>query len=332
MLGGRYNVLTIELSEQVLREASEWFARRNAGDATAEDHKRLDIWLAARPDNRRAYDFVTETCAIAATVHQRTPVPHGSASRRPIGRWITAGSAVALAATLIAAIGTIALAPPTTGHYTTAVGEIRTVALDDGSALTLNGATALDITFTRDRRDLELKSGEFFVTVGKDPARPFRVRAGGRTIEDIGTAFDVDMNGQTVDVAVGEGTIKISTPITSSTGDAVVLSKGQAVTYAADRILSTTRTVASQQIGTWRVGILSYDQVPLEWLVADLNRQFDGGIAVSDPQLAAMPITLTLKLHDRDTTVGTLEKLLPVHAVASGTGAIELVRANPEVR
>jgi transmembrane sensor len=329
MLGGGYNVLKTELSEQVLREASTWFTRLNDADATAEDHVRLDNWLEARPDNRQAYDFVTETCRIVATVHQRTPVPGRSASRRPIGRWVTVSSAVALAATLIAGIGIIALAPPTTGHYATAVGEIRTVALDDGSTLTLNGATALDVTFTRDRRDLELKNGEFFVTVGKDPARPFRVHAGGRTIEDIGTAFDVDMNGQTVDVAVGEGTIKISAPTTSSAGDAVVLSKGQAVTYAADRILRTTRPVASQQVGTWRVGILSYDQVPLEWLVADLNRQFDGGIAIPDPQLAAMPITLTLKLHDRDTTVGTLEKLLPVHVVASGTGALELVLAKP---
>ena len=69
--------------------------------------------------------------------------------------------------------------------------------------------------------------------------------------------------------------------------------------------------------------------MPLEWLVADLNRQFNDSIAVPDPQLAAMPVTLTLKLHDRDTTVGTLEKLLPVHAEAGSAGAIVLVKAKP---
>jgi transmembrane sensor len=320
--------LTTELSEQVLREASTWFARLNDADATAEDHVRLGNWLEARPDNRQAYDFVTETCRIAATVHQRAPVLGRIASRRPIGRWVAIGGAVALAATLIAAIGIIALAPPTTGHYATAVGEIRTVALDDGSTLTLNGATALDVTFTRDRRDLKLKNGEFFITVGKDPARPFQVHAGGRTIEDIGTAFDVDMKGQDVDVSVGEGMVMISAHETQETGK-VVLSKGQALTYAADRILTAPRTVAAQRVGTWRVGILSYDQMPLEWLVADLNHQFGDSIAVPDPSLAAMPVTLTLKLHDRDTTVGTLEKLLPVHAVADASGAVVLVRANP---
>jgi transmembrane sensor len=321
--------LTIELSEQVLREASDWFARLNGG-AGAEDRVRLAAWLKARPENRQAYDFVVETCGIAAAVLERAPLRAPGVSRRPVGHWVAVGGGLALAAMLIAAIGIVALTPRTTDHYATAIGEIRSVTLADGSVLTLNGATTLDVTFTHGRRDLELKSGEVFITVGREAFRPFRVHAGGRTIEDIGTAFDVDTNGQNVDVAVGEGTVMISAPGGSpATGDEVVLSKGQAVTYAADRILSTPRTVASQQVGTWRVGILSYDQVPLEWLVADLNRQFDGGIAVSDPQLAAMPITLTLKLHDRDTTVGTLEKLLPVHAVASGTGALELVRAKP---
>jgi transmembrane sensor len=316
--------LTIKLSEQVLREASDWFARLNGGDAGADDRARLTVWLTARPENQQAYDFVEETCGVAATVLEKAPLQNPRVSRRPIGHWGAVGGGLALAAMLIATAGFIALMPRENDHYATAIGEIRSVTLADGSALTLNGATALDVTFTYGQRDLDLKNGEVFITVGHDAARPFVVHAGGRTIEDIGTAFDVDTNGRDVDVAVGEGTVKISDP-----EDAVVLSKGHAVIYASDRILSATRTVASQQVGTWRVGILSYDQVPLEWLVADLNRQFDGGIAIPDPQLAAMPITLTLKLHDRDTTVRTLEKLLPVHAVGGGTGAIELVRAKP---
>ena len=322
--------MTIEFSEQVLREASEWFARLSGGDAGAEDRARLRGWLAARPENQQAYDFVTESCGIAAAVLERAPVRERGDSRQPVGHWVAIGGGLALAAMLIAAVGFVALTPATTDHYATAIGEIRNLTLADGSTLTLNGATTLDVTFTRGRRDLNLKTGEVFIAVGREPFRPFRVHAGGRTIEDIGTAFDVDTNGQNVDVAVGEGTVLISEPAASSaTGNRVILSKGQALTYAPDRILSAPRTVVSQQVGTWRVGILSYDQVPLEWLVADLNRQFDGGIAIPDPELAAMPITLTLKLHDRDTTVGTLEKLLPVRAVASGTGALELVRAQP---
>ena len=316
--------MTTEFSEKVLREASDWFARLSSDDATARDHVNLADWLSARPEHQATYDFVTETCRLAVHVEGR----QGSRARRDIlsiSRKIAVGGAMALAATIIGGVAILTLSQHAVKQYQTAIGEIRTLTLDDGSVVTLNGATALNVSFTAHTRDLELKSGEFFITVGKDPARPFRVHAGGRVIEDVGTAFDVDTNGRNVDVSVGEGTIVVSQPA----GDSITLSKGEALTYTPEQILGAPRPVMAEEVGTWRVGILSYDQVPLEWLVADLNRQFDGGIAVPDPKLAAMQVTLTLKLHDRDATVGTLEKLLPVRAVAHGKGAIELVSAKP---
>jgi len=247
-------------------------------------------------------------------------------------RAVIAGAAAAAAVT--AAIGVSMLTQPATRHYETAIGETRDVALDDGTTLVLNGATKLDIMFTRHARDLDVKSGEFFVTVGKDPKRPFRVHAAGRIITDVGTAFDVDTHGREVGVAVSEGAIMISSDRQDAPNgrpeednDTVTLSKGQALTFAIDRALGMPRSLDPQQVGTWRVGILTYDHSTLEWLVADLNRRFNGVIAINDPQLAAMPVTLTLKLRDRDTTIATLEKLLPIQAVTTDQGTIELVRS-----
>jgi ferric-dicitrate binding protein FerR (iron transport regulator) len=132
-------------------------------------------------------------------------------------------------------------------------------------------------------------------------------------------------------VAVSEGTVLISgqgpADATERTADSAILTKGQALTYAFAHALETPRSVAAQQVGTWRVGVLTYDQVTLDWLIADLNRQFGGGIAIADPALAAMTVTLTLKLRDRDGTVGTLEKLLPIHAVPGAAGTVALVSA-----
>jgi transmembrane sensor len=240
------------------------------------------------------------------------------------------GGGLALAAMIVAAVGLgLRAQKPWVVQYSTAIGEIRTVPLSDGPSLAMNGATAVTVKFTHALRQIELTAGEVFVTVGKDPARPFQLRAGGRTIEDVGTAFDVDMKGQDVDVSVGEGTVMISSSADATAGEKVVLNKGQAVTYAADRLLSAPRSIASQQVGAWQLGMLSYDRMPLEWLVADLNRQFNDSIAVPDPQLASMPVTLTLKLRDRDTTIGTLEKLLPVRAERGAAGTVVLVPAKP---
>lgn len=319
--------MTGEISEQALREASDWFARIDGDNATADDHLRLSDWLAARAENRNAYDFVADTWRIATDAYELPTAHPEKPTRPPVRRGLVVAGGLGLAAAIVAAVGIgLQSEQPTIEHYRTASGETRTVTLSDGSSLALNAATDTIVTFTRGSREVEIARGEVFVTVSHDPARPFRVKAGGRTIEDIGTAFDVDLKGQDVDLSVSEGTVMISAR--DAEGDGIVLSKGQALTYAANRILGATRTVPPQQVGTWRAGILSYDQMPLEWLVADLNRQFGDSIALSDPELAAMPVTLTLKLHDREATVRTLEKLLPVRAVGGASGTVELVRVN----
>jgi transmembrane sensor len=331
--------LTTAFSDETLREASEWYARLHGGDATAQDHVRLGDWLAARPENQQAYDFVTETGRLAAHIQsasngRRRPAPARRSSLRDVRtgvsaarrRWARAAG-VAAAAVIVAGIGVAIVNQPHEQSYQTAVGEMRNVTLADGSTLALNGATKLTVRFTHEARDLDIETGEFFVTVGKDPARPFRVHAKGRVIEDVGTAFDVDTNGSQVDVAVAEGMVKISDPLTDSSAETpvAVLNKGEALSYSADQPIGTPRSLATPDVGTWRVGILSYDRSRLEWLVADLNRRFDRTITVPDAVLAAMPITLTLKLHDRDTTIGTLEKLLPVRAITRPDGSTELV-------
>lgn len=324
------SALTSEISDQSLREASDWFARLDGGDATADDRAKHGAWLSASPENRTAYAFVAETMGLAGLTDRNAgsnvvrPFPP---VRRPT---VTFPKAIAagIAALAVVATALLTLRTPATEHYQTATGEIRDVILSDGTKLVLNGATELEIGFGPSARNLTLKRGELFVTVGKDPARPFHVRAGDRTITDIGTAFDVNMHESAVDVAVDDGIVTISSPGASLSGeDTATLLKGQALTYAFRHKLGSPRMVAAQQVGTWRVGVLTYDQVTLDWLVTDLNRQFGGGITIADADLAAMPVTLTLKLRDRDGTIGTLEKLLPIRAVTGQGNGITLVRA-----
>ena len=173
--------MTTAFSDETLRNASEWYARLHGGDATAQDHVRLGDWLAARPENQQAYEFVTETGRLAAHVHpasngRRRPAPARRSSLRDVRtgvsaarrRWARAAG-VAAAAVIVAGIGVAIVNQPHEQSYQTAVGEIRNVTLADGSTLALNGATKLTVRFTHEARDLDIETGEFFVTVTDVP-------------------------------------------------------------------------------------------------------------------------------------------------------------------
>ena len=47
--------------EDTEREASDWFARMNADDVTADDHARFETWLRAHSCNEKAYAELTAT-------------------------------------------------------------------------------------------------------------------------------------------------------------------------------------------------------------------------------------------------------------------------------
>ena len=300
-------------------EAVEWFVLLDSGHASEDDRARHRAWLAARPEHRDAYASVGQTFNIAQMA--QTQMARGSersAATRAFGtpQWALLAAGV----TVLAVLGVRQFAPDLLAtRYTTDIGEHRDITLADGSVVHLNAATSLSVRFTDKTRDIDLRQGEALFEVAHDPSHPFRVHAAARTIQAVGTAFDIDRQDTTVEVAVSEGTVVVSAPgvappdpAAQSAGAAAFVSKGYAVTYRADQALDEQRAITPELVGSWQHGVLYYEDVPLAQLAGDLDRQFGTATRIDDPKLAAMSITISLKLHDRETTVGTLAKLLPI--------------------
>ena len=91
----------------------------------------------------------------------------------------------------------------------TAIGENRSVRLEDGSRVTLGGGTELQILLRKDSRRISLRRGEAFFKVAKDASRPFRVRAGDAAVTAVGTEFNVRRGGDRVTVVVVEGRVVV---------------------------------------------------------------------------------------------------------------------------
>ncbi len=95
-------------------------------------------------------------------------------------------------------------------QYASAVGEQRSIALADGSMVTLAPASYIAVRFSAGVRDIELRDGEATFDVAHDSSRPFRVHAGDNIVQAVGTRFTVNRLPSGTLVAVSEGKVKVT--------------------------------------------------------------------------------------------------------------------------
>ncbi len=127
------------------------------------------------------------------------------AARRPLA---TLGVAASFA--LVALIFAFWKMPAAaTNAFETEIGENRSVALADGSIISLGGDTRIEVAMSENVRAIELVRGEALFKVAKDSARPFKVRAGDATIIAVGTEFNVERDSDRAVVSVTEGRVVV---------------------------------------------------------------------------------------------------------------------------
>ena len=299
-------------SDAIDDTAIAWLLRLRAPDAGGPDWAAFTDWLAADPRHAAAYDAVAlaDSDAAAALPAAPRPEPAPMPLRRPWrGRALIAAGSIAAALAVIVPAA-ISQRRPADQTVTTAPGERRSVALPDGTQISLNGATKLVIG---DRRAV-LAEGEALFTVKHDPDAPFEVRAGTMRLRDLGTMFNVKRAaGGVTEVAVAEGAV-----IADPDGAALRLSPGDRLRApdGGGRAVLSHLPVAA--IGGWRDGRLSFTDAAIADVAADLGRG-TGLSIVADPQIAGRRFTGTIVVDgDRDALRRRLPQLLDVAVAGEG--------------
>jgi transmembrane sensor len=188
-------------------EAAVWVVKLHGPDRSPRLEAAFRDWLTTDAEHRRQFERVTSVWEDARGI------PVGGLSR--LARWNRSPRkpAWAIAATLL-----LSLAAATfwgysvwVGHvYRTAVGEQRVVRLGDGSHVSLNSDTRLEVKFSRERRHLVLSRGEAYFEVAHNALWPFIVSAGGHNVTAVGTSFQVRYDSGLTAVTVVEGKVAVS--------------------------------------------------------------------------------------------------------------------------
>ncbi|PWK81827.1 FecR family protein [Fulvimonas soli] len=315
----------------IIEQAERWFARLRADDCAAADRRAFEDWRASDPRHAEAYDETRRLWAgmlplaadaeVAAWRRQARAAadrPRAPRLRRPLLGLAAAAAMLALAAGGYLAWRTQA-PPPAVARYATAAGEVRALVLADGSRLTLNADTVLEASMGAQARTVYLRRGEAVFDVVHEAARPFVVHAAGNVIRDIGTRFDVELDGARTDITVAEGIVNVTRD-----GKTATLAHGEQL--AVGEGLWRRRSIDPSVATGWTQGMLVFRQTPLEEAVAQANRYGRGRLVVEDPSLAQLPISGDFHAGETDSLVHALESAFPIRARRGAGDVIRLSR------
>jgi transmembrane sensor len=255
-----------------------------------------------------------------------------SQSRSSWSSWsaLTPAYAMAAAALLVAVAGGAYWFVSQPISYQTAVGERRTVALQDGSRILLDSNSEVDIRYSQTARAVTLAKGRARFDVAHDRARPFAVAAGTETVTAVGTSFDVELRGTKVLVTLVQGRILITDgsdrAIRREQASAPIeLSAGQQLVISTDRkpVIAPADFAVTQ---AWQAGRLIFRGERLADAVEQINRYTDHPIAV-DPSAASFPVSGVFNTGDTKSFVSAATDFYPIEAVSDANGAITLRRS-----
>lgn len=310
-------------NSDVQSQAVEWFVRLQECDEESVWISHRD-WLEADPAHAAAYAEVERTWVdledvqeeIEAKTVRPFATPHLGASERSVGggrrwnwryTWVPAAAAAAVVGFLVVPqIGPLSGQPD---RYQTDAKHMQVVELEDGSKLTLNRNTRLEVDLGAGERRVRLASGEAAFDVHHDSKRPFVVKVGDREVRVLGTEFNIVNDRGAFSVAVRRGLVSVSRK--NRPDEVVRLPAGRALTQSFDRRNDIVQSVQPDAAFAWQAGRLIYADRPLTDVANDLSRYAGVPVDVA-PDLKDMRVTGVIGIGGEASLRRQLEALLPV--------------------
>lgn len=282
-----------------VRQASRWLARLQ-GPATPEDRAAFARWYRSRPANARAFDRVAgsfDTSGLLARTQmgRERSLPRVERVRAVPGRYaLAAAAAVAViaAGAVLTGIsdgdGLLSSAEAKPLVLETAVGEVRSVPLQDGTKVTLDTDSALVVHLRQDERHLTLRRGRARLAVAHDP-RALTVRAGPALVIARSGVLDVSLSDGYARVAMLTGAAEVrGAGEGAAEPPAQTLRAGEALTVTTDGTLPTPQRASEAR---WPAGMLDFENRPLREVIAEANRYGSDQLVLGDGGLGGLKVT-----------------------------------------
>jgi len=303
--------LESDLNDNIDEQAVAWFIRLRADNVSNEDRKSFNQWLEQDTAHRRAFD---EICVMWGDTDLLNSLrinakSHGIAPKPKKKRYyLSPRIPLALAACLVLAV---MLASPMQvllkADYSSAIGERKTVLLEDGSTAMLNTDSAIAVNMEDGKRSVKLFKGEVFFDVKPDPSRPFLVRAEHSTTRVLGTRFFVNHRQESDEIKVLSGRVEVSD--NQIWKDPVVLGEDEMVAVY-DTKIGQPKKLDSKLATSWINGFLAYENETLESVINTINRYRPGMVFFRDDSLRQLKVNGRLSIRESHDMLKVLQRTM----------------------
>lgn len=288
-------------TRDVARAAAQWLALLESGEATDDDHTRLQHWRSSDHRHENAWQkiqllrrrFSGLPSALAMATLDRPDPARRAALKRALGL-----------AALVPAAWLISRQLPLDAWRAdlhTGTGEHSQLQLADGSSLQLNTDSAVNIDLVA--RQLTLVRGEMALKVPGDSALMINAPYGRISVSR--SEVCLRLSERECRVSVVSGAVQLQ-PLH---GPALILNQGQQVSLQAS---GAGRVAAFDALMPgWREGVLMAQNQPLGDFLRELSR-YRSGLLRWDPALESLRITGSFRLDNTDQILSLLAASLPI--------------------
>ena len=296
-------------------QAIDWMVKLRADTPNAALQERFNAWLTVDRAHSQAWaklqDSVGGSFNTVRALDRRLPghasearqvLLHPQGSRRDALRVLAGLGLLGGGAWLGARSqwGDALLADLHTGR-----GQRQSFSLADGSRLSLNANSAVDLRFDGQQRLVILRHGELVIDVAPDPQRPLRVRTAQGELRALGTRFLVAQERDASRLVV----LQHSVEARLFDGTLQVVQEGQAALLQARRI--SLLNDDQRQRADWLSGRLNVLDESLEQVVESLRPYSRGFVRVA-PEVRDLRVQGVFPLDDPDRVFSALAETLPI--------------------
>ena len=313
--------------QKISETAARWFIRMQEAAPDAPERSQFEAWLMQHPLHQQEYASISDAWQGIDSISDLQVMAQGKQAdvffkqnARKKSRQKLAGTMASVVVALcISWVGlhqyqvwqktpTLQLAAQTT------TAQLTTQTLDDGSRVTLNANSRIEIKYYRNQRHIDLLQGEAVFEVQPDRSRPFVVETQRLKVTVLGTRFAVNRLKQLERVSVDHGKVEV---VNKQDQKTLILQNNQ-VAETSQHGLQARPQVNAQDYFRFISGTLVFNQGSLSEIAETLSRYQVKPVTSDDRSQEKISAVVAIK--DSNSFIATLPRIANVRVHHSPEG------------